>query len=595
MAIVTEIPHSANNVPASATAGVQARRIGQKLLERFEPHIDPRECEPASSQYTEKMTSRAIAAFAIQCYGDTDDIAAGNAVCDSTNDGGIDAIYVSHVEKKLICVQAKFNQSGNSTWSLVDFLRFKEACSYLQREEYNRFDEKVAAISQDIATALDSMDYKFYFVMAHTGKTGAAEQILTDMQTWQSELNEAACVNTDSLPSSEYPFQVHLFSAEDISNAIQGQSLSAINLEDVEIMEYGKITNPHVAYFGVITGEQVCEWWSTHGSQLFSKNIRNILGQTDVNDSIKKTVLEEPNNFWFYNNGITVLVRDANPHRRNTSDNARGLFTFNDISIINGAQTVSSIGMVSKQHSLPLEHLRSIRLQARFIVTEDNDIVKNITRANNHQNRVLGRDFASQEQEQVRLSKDLIVEGYTYQLLRTSETQVASDKLITIDEALNALVSANGIPSTVVTLKSQRGKFFDNLEGPLYRSTFNSSVSGVRLINAVNFNKIIEKKIQQKLASINRQRDKKLYGILTHGNRYISAMMFKLDETWKGRVIVSYDENNLHSKFNSLTSITENYLTQYHNGAYLARLFTNVEKTSSTMRDIEAIVNQSIN
>ncbi|EOU3781096.1 AIPR family protein [Escherichia coli] len=594
MTIVTDIPQNANSIPASATAGVQARRIGQKLLERFETHIDTRECAMGSSQYNEKMTSRAIAAFAIQCYAATDDIEAGNAVCDSSSDGGIDAIYISHVEKKVICVQAKFNQSGNSTWSLNDFLRFKDACSYLQREEYNRFDERVSSISQDIAVALDSIDYKFYFVMAHTGKTGAANQILSDMQTWQSELNDDACVNISSMSSSDYPFQVHLFSAEDISSAIQGQSISAINLEDVEMMEYGKVSEPYNAYFGVVTGEQVSEWWSTHGTQLFSKNIRNILGQTDVNDSIKKTVLNEPSNFWFYNNGITVLVREANAHRRNTSDNARGLFTFQDISIINGAQTVSSIGMVGKQQNLTEEYLRSIRLQARFIVTDDNDLVKNITRANNHQNRVLGRDFASQEHEQVRLNKDLIVEGYTYQLLRTNETQVTTEKTITIDEALNALVCANGTPSTIVTLKSQRGKFFENLEGSLYRSTFNSTVSGVTVINAVNFNKIIEKKIHEKLTTINRQRDKKLYGILTHGNRYISAMMFKLDPSWKARTIVSYDDTALQLKFNALTSSTEIYLTQNHDGAYLARLFTNVEKTTTTMSYIQNALNQSV-
>ncbi|MCH5050817.1 MULTISPECIES: AIPR family protein [Pectobacterium] len=592
MTIVTDIPQSANSVPASATAGVQARRIGQKLLERFESHIDSRECAVGSSQYTEKMTSRAIAAFAIQCYGATDDIEASNAVCDSSNDGGIDAIFVSHVEKKLICVQAKYNQSGNSTWSLTDFLRFKEACSYLQREEYHRFDERVSAKSQDITIALDSIDYKFYFIMAHTGKVGAASQILTDMQTWQSELNDDACVNTGSMSSSDYPFQVHLFSAEDISSAIQGQSLSAINLEDVELMEYGKIIEPHNAYFGAVTGEQISEWWSTHGTQLFSKNIRNILGQTDVNDSIKKTVLDEPNNFWFYNNGITVLVREANPHRRNTSDNARGLFTFHDISIINGAQTVSSIGLIAKQNNLSEDYLRGIRLQARFIVTDDNDLVKNITRANNHQNRVLGRDFASQEYEQVRLNKDLIVEGYTYQLLRTNEIQGATDKVITIDEALNALVCANGTPSAVVTLKSQRGKFFENLDGSLYRSAFNSTVSGVSVINAVNFNKIIDRKIHEKLSSINRQRDKKLYGILTHGNRYISAMMFKLNSSWRERTISVYNDENIQLKFNSLTSSTENYLTQNHDGAYLARLFTNVEKTTSTMRYIQNLLSQ---
>ncbi|MEI7213936.1 AIPR family protein [Pectobacterium versatile] len=303
-------------------------------------------------------------------------------------------------------------------------------------------------------------------------------------------------------------------------------------------------------------------------------------------------MLDEPNNFWFYNNGITVLVREANPHRRNTSDNARGLFTFHDISIINGAQTVSSIGLIAKQNNLSEDYLRGIRLQARFIVTDDNDLVKNITRANNHQNRVLGRDFASQEYEQVRLNKDLIVEGYTYQLLRTNEIQGATDKVITIDEALNALVCANGTPSAVVTLKSQRGKFFENLDGSLYRSAFNSTVSGVSVINAVNFNKIIDRKIHEKLSSINRQRDKKLYGILTHGNRYISAMMFKLNSSWRERTISVYNDEDIQLKFNSLTSSTENYLTQNHDGAYLARLFTNVEKTTSTMRYIQNLLSQ---
>ncbi|MCE1456584.1 hypothetical protein LWU69_22510, partial [Enterobacter hormaechei] len=174
-------------------------------------------------------------------------------------------------------------------------------------------------------------------------------------------------------------------------------------------------------------------------------------------------------------------------------------------------------------------------------------------------------------------------------LIRTfpNEIQVSSEKVITIDEALNALVCANGTPSAVVTLKSQRGKFFENLDGSLYRSTFNSSVSGVKVINVVNFNKMIERKVHEKLASINRQRDKKLYGILTHGNRYLSAMMFKLDDAWKSRTIAMYDEDEIERKFNALTSTTEIYLTQFHDGAYLARLFTNVEKTTATMSYIQ--------
>ncbi|UIL51301.1 hypothetical protein LZU96_13755 [Pantoea agglomerans] len=274
MTIVTDISPSANAAPASATAGVQAKRIGTTLRERFQNHIHKRECsDQTSPQYNEKMASRAIAAFAVSCHGGVDDILAGSSVCDSSQDGGIDAIYVSHVDKLLIVVQAKFNQNGQSTWNTADFLRFKDACSKLQRQEYERFDSQLQAISSDIDVALDSMDYKFLFVMAHTGKTGAADEILSDMQAWQQELNEAACVDTTSINPSDYPFQVHIFSAEDITNAIQGQSLSAINLQDVELSEYGKISDPYEAYFGIITADQVSEWWENHGQQLFSKTL----------------------------------------------------------------------------------------------------------------------------------------------------------------------------------------------------------------------------------------------------------------------------------------------------------------------------------
>ncbi len=594
MTIVTDISPSANAAPASATAGVQAKRIGTTLRERFQNHIHKRECsDPASSQYNEKMASRAIAAFAVSCHGGVDDMIAGSSVCDSSQDGGIDAIYVSHVDKLLIVVQAKFNQNGQSTWNTADFLRFKDACSKLQRQEYTRFDSQLQSISSDIDVALDSMDYKFLFVMAHTGKSGAADEILSDMQAWQQELNEAACVDTHSINSSDYPFQVHIFSAEDITNAIQGQSLSAINLQDVELSEYGKISDPYEAYFGIITADQISEWWENHGQQLFSKNIRNILGNTDVNESIKKTAVSAPENFWFYNNGITVLVKSANSHRRNVStDRTRGLFSFSDISVINGAQTVSSLGILAKQKTIDDESLRKVKIQARFIVIEDAGIVRSITRANNHQNRVLGRDFASQEAEQNRLSKELIIDGYTYQLLRNNENTIFSSNVITIDDALNSLVCAGGTASNIVTLKSQRGKFFENLEGSLYRSVFNSSVSSVRVINTVKLQRVIESKIEEKSKTINKLRDKKIYGILTHGNRYLSAMVFHELPIWKSTDIINIDEAIVTKKFNAILSRTELFITNNHDGAYLARLFTNVEKTHHMM---SALKQQSTN
>lgn len=134
--------------------------------------------------------------------------------------------------------------------------------------------------------------------MAHTGKRGAANIILSDMQQWQNELNESASL-TSELPNNELPFQVHLVSSEDITQWRHAQSSAAVDLDDVELEQYGKIETPYTAFFGIISGDQLSEWWKLHSSKLFTKNIRNLLGKTEVNEAIKETAQNDPDNFGF--------------------------------------------------------------------------------------------------------------------------------------------------------------------------------------------------------------------------------------------------------------------------------------------------------
>lgn len=206
MALVHTLTPEDNAAAARATAGVVAQRIGNSLKERFEENIHKRNCRETDSDYSVKMSSRAIAAFVIHYLGKADDVQSAQGVCDSAEDGGIDGIFVNHTEKIVVVVQSKFNQSGNATWNTTDFLRFKTACEHLQECDFGRFDEILQASGADIAEALDSIDYRFKFVMAHTGKRGAAAEILIDMQQWQDELNAAAIVGNDT-PDNDLPFK----------------------------------------------------------------------------------------------------------------------------------------------------------------------------------------------------------------------------------------------------------------------------------------------------------------------------------------------------------------------------------------------------
>ncbi|RJL47144.1 AIPR family protein [Pectobacterium carotovorum] len=580
MAFVVDIRVEDNAVAAAATAQVIAQRLGGVLRERFENYIHKRECQPSQEDYNVKMASRALAAFTMYQLSGVDEKHAGESVCDSSQDGGIDGIVVSHNEKIVVVVQSKFNQAGNGTWTKPDFICFKDACEKLQNERYELFDQILQDKSSDISAALNSFDYKFIFAMTHTGKKGASEEVLRDMQEWQSQLNEASFTPEEG-PKEEWAFQVHLISSEDLVHWLQTGSRGQIDLSNVEVERYGYLNEPYKAFYGTLSGDQVGKWWKQYGTRLFTKNIRNMLGKTDVNEEIKKSAIDTPDMFWFYNNGITILVNEITPHRRNAAAGAeRGIFDFKDVSIINGAQTVSSIGAVMDALG---DNIFKVKVPARFIeINNDvNDLNANaITRANNFQNRVLGRDFASQQPDQHRLARELVLEGYQYQLLRTDEDYSQTNiKVIDLDEALNALACLSKNNTIVATLKSNRGRFFENFEGSLYRTIFNPRLSGVKLINAVNHFRVIERAISATLSVTDKSTHSRRHLIITHGNRYYASVLLNtVPYLNTSTEQLTPDVAKITTDLTSLLIRTESYIETHYSNAYPARFFANPAK-----------------
>jgi hypothetical protein len=589
MAFVKDIRIADNATPASATSHIVAKRLGKSLRERYQDFIHKRECDPCQQDYSVKMASRAIAAFSIYNLAVVDDVMAGQSVCDSSEDGGIDALCVNHNEKRVVVVQSKFNQEGNSTWTKESFLSFKDSCDKLQLGEYSRFDRILQRVASDIEIGLESQDYKFLFVMTHTGKRGAAEVILSDMQKWQDELNLAALAS-EKTPQEDLPFQVHLVSAEDLTEWLQAGTRVNIDLHDVEIENYGQIDEPYLAFYGQISGEQILEWWEGHGTRLFAKNIRNLLGSTDVNESIRNTAINNPEMFWYYNNGITLLVSDILPNRRNVSrDKTRGTFNFSNVSVINGAQTVSTIGQVFTTISEDnRNNLAQIKIFARFIKVDNIanvEVAVAITKANNHQNRVLGRDFASQHPEQLRISKELAVENYQYQLLRIDEKYSCADaSTIDLDEALDGLACLTMSASIIATLKDKRGRFFENLDGTLYKTVFNPTVSGIKVINAVVHLRVIEQLIESNLSRTDRSTSRKRYLIITHANRVITALLLnKVSKIATSTELTSPSKELLSTKLELIINAAEQYIEINYTNAYPARFFVNVEKVNEIL------------
>ncbi len=173
-----------------------------------------------------------------------------------------------------------------------------------------------------------------------------------------------------------------------------------------------------------------------------------------------------------------------------------------------------------------------------------------------------------------------MLEGYQYQLLRTDEDHSQTNtKVIDLDEALNALACLSKNNTVVSTLKSNRGRFFENFEGSLYKTIFNPRLSGLKLINTVLHFRVIDKLIGKTLLSVDKTTHSRKHLIITHGNRYYaSVLLSNVSGIHNSSEILVPDEKNLSEELSALIQRAEEYIEDNYPNAYPARFFANPTK-----------------
>jgi hypothetical protein len=147
-----------------------------------------------------------------------------------------------------------------------------------------------------------------------------------------------------------------------------------------------------------IRGDRLRDLYRKYETDLFSANLRGYLGSRDsdsnINNAIKKTAHDQPQNFYVYNNGITALVLGYNLGKRQRGGRR---LTIKGISIVNGAQTTGSIASLGDSPSPALQ------VPIRFVRANKELVISNVVRFNNSQNKIQAADFRSTDLIQQRL------------------------------------------------------------------------------------------------------------------------------------------------------------------------------------------------
>ncbi|MDE5586880.1 MAG: AIPR family protein, partial [Bacilli bacterium] len=157
------------------------------------------------------------------------------------------------------------------------------------------------------------------------------------------------------------------------------------------------------SYLAIISGEVLANLYLEYGSRLLEGNVRSFLSvKGKVNKGIRNTILNEPEMFFAYNNGIAATATEI---ELVNNDNGIYIKRLKDLQIINGGQTTASIANAKIQDKVDL-HDVYVPMKLSIVDNEKaKEMIPIISRCANSQNKVDEADFFSNHPYHVRLEE----------------------------------------------------------------------------------------------------------------------------------------------------------------------------------------------
>ncbi len=219
--------------------------------------------------------------------------------------------------------------------------------------------------------------------------------------------------------------------------------------------------------------------YNTIGDQLFKKNVRlGIDDKLDVDKSIKETLTDKPEAFWFRNNGITILVEEAEMKLDRVGEIVLKEAENNELkfSVINGAQTITAASeyYYSLSDKERTDKSSVAKVIVKIIHIKDNDSesarkeAKNISISLNRQKPIKAEDIAFTNEFVETMNDYLESSQAEYTLVRRGE-ETSSNRAYSLINFAKARKACSGDPgparsnatATLLKINTETSHFHD--------------------------------------------------------------------------------------------------------------------------------------
>lgn len=547
---------------------IHVNQIKNRLKQLFEEKIDLTDQKNKTQEDLEALfLTRSLAAYVIHHLTSLDVEDAASAITDGYDDNGIDAIAYDKQSSCLYLIQTKWIKDGNGEPDNGSVKKFVSGIHDLLSQKIERFNEKVKDRADELEDALNTPSTKIIAILAHTGTSILSRHSERDFEDLKKEVNDAGDI-----------LEIRTLNQALLHKSLSEKLNDPISAE-LQLRYWGKKQTPSYAVYGQICASDLAHLWSLHKERLLAMNLRGSLGDTDVNAEIRDTLLKTPENFWYFNNGITAIASSVKKTAKGGADTEVGTFACDDLYIVNGAQTISTIGRFTEKE--PTISLDKAYVQIRIVSLEgaNENFGDEITKTNNRQNKIDNRDFVAQDSEQKRIKSELAIDGINYVIMRNDEP-TSTTSSFDLQESTTALACASLDISIIVQLKGQIGKIWEDLTKPPYKILFNIGTTGVYTWRAVQVNRKIEAQLsilEKKQPTLREQK------IVRYGNRLISGLVFQ----HAPKLELNNPNNTLEKVISdqAISDLTDfytgeviNYVQKMYENAMIPSLFKNQTK-----------------
>jgi hypothetical protein len=292
---------------------------------------------------------------------------AADAIVDGANDLGIDAyLPVDFSDNTIRLFQSKFGTSH----SLEAIAKFKEDAKRLLTKDVTKMRPELA----QLVTKIKEKNLKIKCCYVTNQKV-----------EYEDDLIEV--IDIDKIIQKLW---------DRIKKPAAGKK-SSIKLE--------RMLRHENTILGILKLRELTEFVSKNRDYVFESNIRQWMQfKTTVNKGLRETLQTDPGKFFYYNNGITIVVSDF----EELGDN---FIKLHAPQIVNGAQTSNSI----------LDHAKRTKnmegsMTVTIIKADDEQEQNNITKYRNSQNSVRGKDLVSLMDFHKSIKSQLKNCGYFYEI-----------------------------------------------------------------------------------------------------------------------------------------------------------------------------------